>query len=191
MEHIPSSAANWVSASQEIPLILWNRSFITAFTSARNLSPFWARSIQSMTPHSTSWWSILILSSHLRLGLLSVQEWRPLNSSLYSVLHFPVTSSFIGPNILLNTLFSNTLSYCNFYTSQLPYYSLAKWTCKFVTLYSRLLFSISSRYHSWSWCALTLLQGFQWRLQSSRIWNKIEWKFLSKFREVLLPPSSE
>jgi hypothetical protein len=29
----------------------------------------WARSIQSMLPHPTSWTSILILSSHLRLGL--------------------------------------------------------------------------------------------------------------------------
>ena len=31
-------------------------------------------------------------------------------SSLYSCLHSPVTSSLLGPNILLTTLFSNTLS---------------------------------------------------------------------------------
>ena len=39
--------------------------FITAFTSARHLSLSWARSIQSMPPHPTSWRSILILSSHI------------------------------------------------------------------------------------------------------------------------------
>ena len=44
------------------------RMFITAFTSVRHLSLSWARSIQFMSPHSSSWRSILI-SSHLRLGL--------------------------------------------------------------------------------------------------------------------------
>jgi len=47
------------------------RRFITAFTSARHLSLSWARSIQSVPSHPTSWRSILILSSHLRLGLPS------------------------------------------------------------------------------------------------------------------------
>jgi hypothetical protein len=39
------------------------QSFITAFTSARHLSLSWASSIQSITPHPTSWKSLLILSS--------------------------------------------------------------------------------------------------------------------------------
>ena len=43
--------------------------FITAFTSARLLNLSWARSIQSMSPHTTSWRSFLKFSSHLRLGL--------------------------------------------------------------------------------------------------------------------------
>ena len=46
--------------------------FITIFTKARHLSLFWDRPIQSMPPHITSWISILILSSHLFLGLPSV-----------------------------------------------------------------------------------------------------------------------
>jgi hypothetical protein len=46
------------------------RRFISAFTRARHLSLSWVRSIQSM-PHPTSWSIILILSSHLRLGLPS------------------------------------------------------------------------------------------------------------------------
>jgi hypothetical protein len=32
---------------------------------------------------------------------------------LYNFLHCPITSSLLGPNILLNTLFSNTLSLCS------------------------------------------------------------------------------
>ena len=47
------------------------RRFITAFTSARHLSLSWTSSIQSIYPHPTSWRSILMLSSHLRLGLPS------------------------------------------------------------------------------------------------------------------------
>ena len=38
------------------------------------------------------------------------EEYRSLSSSLCSFLHFPLTSSLLGPNILLSTLFSNTLS---------------------------------------------------------------------------------
>ena len=38
------------------------------------------------------------------------KEYRSLSSSLCYFLHFPLTSSFLGPNTLLNTLFSNTLS---------------------------------------------------------------------------------
>jgi len=38
------------------------------------------------------------------------EEYRSLISSLCSFLHSPVTSSLLGPNILLNTLFSNALS---------------------------------------------------------------------------------
>jgi hypothetical protein len=47
MEHGPWEA-NRFSASQEIPHIFGTRNFITAFTSDRHLSQYWARSIQSM-----------------------------------------------------------------------------------------------------------------------------------------------
>ena len=59
------------AASQEIPRIFGTRKFITVLTSARHLSLSWANSIQSLKPLPTSWRSILILSSHLRLGLPS------------------------------------------------------------------------------------------------------------------------
>jgi hypothetical protein len=38
------------------------------------------------------------------------KEYRPFSSSLCNFLHSPVTSSLLGPNILLCTLFSNTVS---------------------------------------------------------------------------------
>ena len=47
------------------------RRFITALTSVRHLSLSWASPIQSICPHPTSWRSILILSTQLRLGLPS------------------------------------------------------------------------------------------------------------------------
>ena len=47
------------------------RRFITTLTSVRHLSLSWASPIQSMYPHPTSWRSILILSTHLHLGLPS------------------------------------------------------------------------------------------------------------------------
>ena len=59
------------SASQEIPRIFGTRRFITVLTSARHLSLSWANSIQFPQPPPTSWKSILILSSHLRLDLPS------------------------------------------------------------------------------------------------------------------------
>jgi hypothetical protein len=56
---------------KKFPAFHLTRRFITAFTSARDLSLFWASSIQSIPPHPTSWRSILLLYSHLRLGLPS------------------------------------------------------------------------------------------------------------------------
>ena len=47
------------------------RRFITALTSVHHLSLSWASPIQSIYPHPTSWRSILILSTHLCLGLPS------------------------------------------------------------------------------------------------------------------------
>ena len=59
------------AASQEIPHIFGTRRFLTELTSARHLSLSWVNSIQSPQPPPTSWRFILILSSHLRLGLPS------------------------------------------------------------------------------------------------------------------------
>jgi len=70
MEQTPSWEANLFTV-KKFPPVYGTRRFITAFTSARHLSLSWAISIHSMLSHPISWRSILILSSHLRLGLPS------------------------------------------------------------------------------------------------------------------------
>jgi len=126
------------------------RRFITALTNVHHLSLSWARPIQSIYPNPTSLRSILILSTHLRLGLPSGlfppgfpnktlyiplsppiratcpahlillhfitrtilgEQYKSFSSSLCNLLHSPVTSSLLGPNILLNTMFPNTPSF--------------------------------------------------------------------------------
>ena len=71
MEQSLSWEANRFSASQEISLILWNpevhrriHKCPPPFSTLSQLDPVHA-------PHPTFWWSILILSSHLYLGLPS------------------------------------------------------------------------------------------------------------------------
>ena len=39
------------------------------------------------------------------------EQYKSFSSSLCNLLHSPVTSSILGPNTLLNTMFSNTLSF--------------------------------------------------------------------------------
>ena len=134
----------------KFPAFHGTRRFITALTSVRHLSLSWASPIQSIYTHPISWRSILILSTHLRLGLHSGlfpsgfptktlyttlsspiratcpahlilpdfitrtilgEVYKSFSSSLCSLLHSPVTSSFLGPNILLNTMFSKTFSF--------------------------------------------------------------------------------
>ena len=53
---------------KKFPAFYGTRKFITVLTSARHLSLSSANSIQSPQPLPTSWRSILILSSHVRLG---------------------------------------------------------------------------------------------------------------------------
>jgi hypothetical protein len=54
---------------------------------------------------------------HLDLTCLMISgdEYKLLSSSLCNFLHSPVTLSLLGPNIVLRTLFSNTLSLCSYF----------------------------------------------------------------------------
>ena len=56
---------------KKFPTFHRTRMFITTLTSFHHLSLSWASPIQSIYPHPTSWRSILILATHLRLGLPS------------------------------------------------------------------------------------------------------------------------
>ena len=56
---------------KKFPSFHGTRRFITALTTVRHLSLSWASPIQSIYPHPTFWRSILILSTHLRLGFPS------------------------------------------------------------------------------------------------------------------------
>jgi hypothetical protein len=105
----------------------------TAFTIARHLSISWAKSIQSMPPpHPTSWRSILILSSHLRLGL---------PTGLFSS-NFPTTDPAYTSSLLhsatrpahLILLDSNTRTILGE-----EYRSLSSSLCSFQTIYHILL----------------------------------------------------
>ena len=79
---------------KKFPAFHGTRRFITAFTSVRHLSLSWASPIQSIYPHPTSWRSILILSTHLRLGLPSgLLPSGFLTKTLYTPLSSPVRAT--------------------------------------------------------------------------------------------------
>jgi len=69
-EQSPWEADRFSASKKKIPRILWNPKI---HNSVHKCLPTlsWASSIQSIPPHPTSWTSILILSSQLRLGLPS------------------------------------------------------------------------------------------------------------------------
>ena len=152
--------ANRFAASQEIPRILWNPKVHYRIHKCPPPVSILNRNNLVHAPHPTSWRPILILSSHLRLGLLGDlfptdfptktlyayllppiratfpahlsildlitqitfrMKCRSLCSSLYSYFHSSFTSSLLGPNIPLSTLFLNTLSKCSRFTNYNPH----------------------------------------------------------------------
>jgi len=63
----------------------------------------------SLLPHTRYMPRYFILLDLITRTMLE-EEYRSLSPLLCSFLHSPVTASLLGPNIILNTLFSNTLS---------------------------------------------------------------------------------
>jgi len=71
MEQSPSSEADRFSASQVIPRILWKPKVHYRIHKCPPTVPMLSQLDPVHIPHPTSWRSILILSSHLFLGLPS------------------------------------------------------------------------------------------------------------------------
>ena len=65
---------------KKFPEFYRTQKFITAFTRACHLSIFWARPMQSMPPHPTSWRSILILTLYICHATISY--WQRIKTNL-------------------------------------------------------------------------------------------------------------
>ena len=148
----PSWEANWFSASQETPHILWKSKVHYCIYKSPPPVPILSHINPVHASYPISWRSILIWSSRPCLSLpcglfpsvfptktlyaplltpilamcpthliflnlitqtIFDEQYRPLSSSMCSFLHSPVTSYLLGPNILLSSLYSNTLSLCS------------------------------------------------------------------------------
>ena len=95
---------------KKFPAFYGTRIFFTAIISARHLALSWARSIQFMLPHLTSWWYILILSSQLRLCLpsglfLSGFPHQNLYASLLSPIHATCPDNLILLDVIIRKIF--------------------------------------------------------------------------------------
>ena len=110
MEQSCSWEANWFSASQEIPRILWNPRVHYRIHKCPPPAPILIQINPVHAPHPTSWRSILILSSHLRLGLQSGLLPSGFSTkTLYTPLLSPVSATWKYRPL--------TLLYCNKFTA--------------------------------------------------------------------------
>ena len=147
MVSLPSLLTSWYKVLLEkltslqlvkkFPAFHWTRRFITTLTSVRHLSLSWASPIQSIYPHSTSWRSILILSSHLRPGLPSGLfpsgfPTKTLYTPLSSPIHFTCPAHLILLDFITRTelgeeyrSFSSSL--CNLLHSPVTSSLFGKW----------------------------------------------------------------
>ena len=100
---------------KKIPAFYATRRFVTAFTRTHHLSLSCAKSIQSTPPHSTSWRSILILSSPLRLFFPSGFPTKPLYVPLFSPIRAACPAYLILLNLIIRIMFDEDTTFTNIY----------------------------------------------------------------------------
>ena len=97
---------------KKFPAFHGTQRFITALTSIRHLSLSWASPIQSIYPHPTSWRSIQILSTHLRLDLpIGLFPSGFVSKTLYTPLSSPIRATCPAYLILLDFITRTILGY--------------------------------------------------------------------------------
>jgi len=104
---VPPEQPTGLQPVKKFPAFHGTPRFISALTSVRHLFLFWASPIQSIYPHPTSWRSIIILSTHQRLGLLSglFPSGFP-TKTLYTPLSSPIRATCPAHLILLDFITS-------------------------------------------------------------------------------------
>ena len=120
--HLDTWEANRFSAGQEIPHILWNPKFHYRIYKCPLLVPTLSHIYSVHAPHTTSWRSILILSSHLCLGLPSglFPSGFP-TKTLYTLLLFPTRSTCPANLIVLRHDLANITDWCHWRSHSLTF----------------------------------------------------------------------